>query len=127
MYILTTNRGRFRVRSQRVLLTYSQIKDDFDKEGLGAFLEEKLPQSDCIAIELERHQDGGLHIHAYFDAGPTGLAVNDPKHFDWSGHHPNITPIKVTPYKAYEYAIKDGGNPKGADQRGCPSREDSTS
>jgi len=28
--------------------------------------------------------------------------------FDFSNTHPNIKPIRLTPYKAYEYVLKDG-------------------
>jgi hypothetical protein len=91
---LTSNRlDRFRIRAQRFLLTYSQIPNDFDREGLGDFIKQTIEEFDCITCALEEHPiTGGFHIHCYIDAGRTYI-VNDPRHFDFCDIHLNIKAI----------------------------------
>ncbi|TGO07077.1 hypothetical protein BTUL_0335g00030 [Botrytis tulipae] len=98
--------GRFRVRAQRLLLTYSQINETFLKEDLGPWLKEKCGAT-TIRVALENHQDGGEHIHAYIDTG-TYFIINNQAELDYCDHHPNIEAIRVTPHKTWDYVAKDG-------------------
>jgi Geminivirus rep protein central domain len=98
------------MRAKRFILTYSQLADSFNRDGLGEHLKSLCPDFECISISVEEHpKTGGHHIHVYLDSGkPTGLTINDPLFFDYCEHHPNIKGIQVTPHKAYRYCTKDG-------------------
>ena len=100
---------RFRVRAQRFLLTYSQLPEDFDRDGLGPHIKTCLDDEFlCITIGIEEHPNtGGYHAHCYVDTNRTFI-INDPLFFDFDGVHPNIKPIRTTPHNARDYAIKDG-------------------
>lgn len=105
--IRRSERGRFRLRTQRVILTYSQISDRFDKDALGPFLLSLEEDSDCIRVAHEHHRDGGSHMHAYVDWGRVRYTTN-PLEFDFGGTHPNIKSIRATPWRVYEYVGKEG-------------------
>ncbi|KAF7511354.1 hypothetical protein GJ744_004919 [Endocarpon pusillum] len=87
--------------------SYSQIPDDFDREGLGPFLKETIGDFEYISCAVEEHHTtGGYHIHSYIDTGRTYI-TNDARHFDCDDIHPNIKPVRNTPWKAKEYSQKD--------------------
>ena len=99
---------RFRIRAQRFLLTYSQIPDGFDRDGLAPFLKSVLIDVDCLVVTVEEHPNaGGYHIHVYVDHGSI-FVINAPDMLDYCDVHPNIKPIRTTPIKAYDYVMKDG-------------------
>nr|WCD56371.1 MAG: replication associated protein [Genomoviridae sp.] len=86
-----------------VLVTYAQC-GDLDPwrvverfSSLGA---------ECI-VGREHHEDGGLHLHVFADFGRK-FRSRKADILDVDGRHPNLAPIKRTPAKAYDYAIKDG-------------------
>jgi hypothetical protein len=86
-----------------VLVTYAQC-GDLDPwrvverfSSLGA---------ECI-VGREHHEDGGLHLHVFADFGRK-FRSRKADVLDVDGRHPNLAPIKRTPAKAYDYAIKDG-------------------
>ncbi|AGU67651.1 replication associated protein [Faeces associated gemycircularvirus 10] len=62
--------------------------------------------AECI-IGREAHADGGTHLHAFCDFGERFYTA-DPRRFDVDGYHPNVQPFGRTPYKGWDYAIKDG-------------------
>lgn len=99
-----------------VLLTYSQI--DRDHQDVP---EEQRPsrtlhrpilrlvqsiQAECI-IGRENHGDGGKHLHVFI-AFKRRFSTRNPRYFDVEGFHPNIKRVGYTPWKSYDYAIKDG-------------------
>lgn len=65
--------------------------------GLGA---------ECI-IGREIHQDGGIHLHCFIDFGRK-FRSRRTDIFDVDGRHPNINQSYGTPWRGYDYAIKDG-------------------
>ncbi|AMH87711.1 replication-associated protein [Pteropus associated gemycircularvirus 7] len=88
---------------RRALITYSQCGnlDPFEVSNhfsnLGA---------ECI-VGRERHSDGGIHLHVFVDFGRQ-FSSRKTDVFDVGGCHPNIAKCGRTPWKAYDYAIKDG-------------------
>lgn len=95
------------------LLTYSQC------DGLDPFeIVEKLSQLrlECI-IGRELHGDGGLHLHAFVDAGNRVFRSRRVDCFDVGGFHPNVQHVHRTPWLSYDYAIKEGDVVAGAAER----------
>lgn len=88
---------------RRALITYSQcgtldpfaVSDHFSNLG-----------AECI-VGRERHADGGIHLHVFVDFGRQ-FSSRKTDVFDVGGYHPNIEKCGRTPWKAYDYAIKDG-------------------
>lgn len=106
----------FRFRCKHVLLTYAQC-DDLDAERVNDHLGSL--GAECI-IGRENHADGGVHLHA-FAMWERQFETRNVRLFDVDGRHPNISVIKRTPEKAFDYAIKDGDVVAGRLQR--PSRD----
>ncbi|AXL65871.1 replication-associated protein [Spider associated circular virus 1] len=85
------------------LLTYAQCDalDGFrvmeHLSGLGA---------ECI-VGREVHADGGVHLHCFVDFGRK-FRSRKTDIFDVDGRHPNIVGSYGTPWRGYDYAIKDG-------------------
>ncbi|KAN0085235.1 hypothetical protein V8E54_001702 [Elaphomyces granulatus] len=101
-------RSQFRIRAQRFLLTYSQVHQDFDRDGLGPFLKDIFGDLECITIAVEEHPTtGGYHLHVYVDKGST-FVINSADLLDFCDVHPNIKPVRTTPHKARDYVLKDG-------------------
>lgn len=93
----------FRFQARYALLTYAQC-GDLDGfrvmdhlSGLGA---------ECI-VGREVHEDGGLHLHCFVDFGRK-FTSRRTDIFDVDGRHPNIEASLGTPWRGYDYAIKDG-------------------
>nr|AMH87726.1 replication-associated protein [Pacific flying fox faeces associated gemycircularvirus-11] len=88
---------------RRAILTYSQcgtldpftVSDHFSNLG-----------AECI-VGRERHSDGGIHLHVFVDFGRQ-FSSRKTDVFDVGGYPPNIAKCGRTPWKAYDYAIKDG-------------------
>ena len=98
-----------------VLVTYAQC-GDLDPwrvverfSSLGA---------ECI-VGREHHEDGGLHLHVFADFGRK-FRSRKADVLDVDGRHPNLAPVKRTPAKAYDYAIKDGDVVAGGLERPEP-------
>ena len=100
---MPSNNG-FRINNRYLLLTYSQVGDDFSWRGLGGMLHNL---GAFIRLGRESHEDGGTHYHVFCDF-ETAYSTRDCRKFDFEGHHPNIEPVRRTPRKAWEYAGKDG-------------------
>ena len=47
----------------------------------------------------------------------TGFVIDSPQFFDYCETQSNIRPVRVTPYKVYDYTIKDGDI---VDEEGTP-------
>lgn len=102
----------FSVNARYVLLTYAQCGelDPFRiVEVIGGL------QAECI-IGRELHEDGGIHLHCFVDFGRKFRSRRTDV-FDVDGRHPNITSSRGTPWKGYDYAIKDGDIVAGGLQR----------
>ncbi|QCQ85268.1 replication-associated protein [Finch associated genomovirus 1] len=96
------------------LLTYAQCGglDPFEVcEHLGRL------GAECI-IGREDHEDGGVHLHAFF-MFEREYRTRDERHFDVGGCHPNVVRGYGTPEKGYDYAIKDGDIVAGGLARPC--------
>lgn len=108
-HILITNRsGRFRLRAKRILVTWSQLPEDFDFDGLKELLETTLGPTKCSRAGREEHPEtGGYHVH-WFAEAKSDFIVNDPRLLDYCDVHPNIEPVRSTPWFAAEYPLKDG-------------------
>jgi len=93
----------FRFQAKYGLLTYAQC-GDLDPfavvEHLGRL------GAECI-IGRETHEDGGLHLHAFFMFERKFESRNE-RIFDVDGRHPNIVRGYRTPELGYDYATKDG-------------------
>uniref|UniRef100_A0A8A4XCD2 Replication-associated protein n=1 Tax=Ficedula parva Genomoviridae sp. TaxID=2814952 RepID=A0A8A4XCD2_9VIRU len=100
---LTLLMSDFRCNARFFLLTYAQC-GELD----GWSVMEHLSQlgAECV-IGRELHADGGIHLHCFVDFGEKfrGRGVQI---FDVEDRHPNIETVGRTPWKAYDYAIKDG-------------------
>lgn len=89
--------------AKHLLLTYAQCGalDPFTvSDHLSAL------SAECI-VGRERHADGGIHLHVFVDFGRQ-FSSRKVDIFDVGGYHPNIARVGRTPWKAYDYAIKDG-------------------
>jgi hypothetical protein len=87
-----------------------------------------------MRIALEKHKTSdGYHIHAYVDSGYSdeyadGIQqLNNERELDYCDIHPNITPVRVTPWKAWDYTGKDndiiyevGDAPKAPEKKLLP-------
>jgi Geminivirus Rep catalytic domain len=88
-----------------ILLTYAQTKDDFDFNAIHRIVSNA--GGTCV-IAREKHKDGGTHYHAFLHFNKKRFQTRSFHYFDTQGHHPNIAVIRYTPWKSYDYTIKDG-------------------
>lgn len=93
----------FQFNARFLLLTYAQCGE---LDGFAIMEHLSLLGAECI-IGRELHEDEGIHLHCFVDFGSKyrGRGVQI---FDVDGRHPNIETVGRTPWKAYDYAIKDG-------------------
>lgn len=96
----------FQLKAYHVLLTYSQADRIETSESLLEFLQSKLPGVSW-RIGRERHQDGGVHYHAFGCRKTTQIRINSWSFLDFRGVHPNILKVGRTPVNAFRYAGKD--------------------
>lgn len=96
------------------LLTYAQC-GGLDPSGVCEHLGRI--GAECI-IGREDHEDGGVHLHAFF-MFEREYRTRDERHFDVGGCHPNVVRGYGTPEKGYDYAIKDGDVVAGGLARPC--------
>lgn len=85
------------------LLTYAQC-GELDPHEVVCHLGDL--GAECI-IGRENHDDGGIHLHAFFMFGRKFRSRNE-RVFDVGGRHPNIVRGYGTPEKGWDYATKDG-------------------
>lgn len=94
----------FRFNAKRAFLTYPR-SGDLTQQQLLEFLRD---ERGCVwyCIGLEKHADGGNHIHAYAEWAER-LDVRDERYFDVAGHHPNVQPVRNRA-SVLKYCQKDG-------------------
>nr|QCX29367.1 Replication-associated protein [Plant associated genomovirus 2] len=93
----------FRFAAKYGLLTYAQcgnldpwaVNDHLGRLG-----------AECI-IGREDHEDGGVHLHAFF-MFERRFESRNVRVFDVAGRHPNVVAGYSTPEKGWAYATKDG-------------------
>lgn len=95
-----------------VLLTYAQC-GDLDPWTVSDHL--STLGAECI-VGRESHADDGIHLHVFADFGRK-FSSRKTDVFDVGGCHPNIERVGKTPWKAYDYAIKDGDVVAGGAER----------
>ena len=95
--------SEFRCNARYFLLTYAQCGS---LDGFVVMDHLSAMGAECI-IGRELHEDGGLHLHCFLDFGDK-YRGRGAEIFDVEGRHPNIETVGRTPWKAYDYAIKDG-------------------
>lgn len=87
----------FRFNAEKVYLTYSQTKEKMDEDWLYKQISLKADIHQFI-ISQEEHEDGGKHLHAYFEFLEK-LDTRNPKFFDVDyynkSYHPNIQKPKT--------------------------------
>nr|QBX89245.1 replication associated protein [Apis mellifera genomovirus 1] len=93
----------FRFAARYGLLTYPQC-GDLDPWAIVEMLGEL--GAECI-VGRESHQDGGVHLHAFF-MFQSKFESRNVRVFDVDGMHPNVVRGYSSPEKGYAYAIKDG-------------------
>ncbi len=87
-------------------LTYSQVPEVFQKEGLKAHLESIGEVQDYV-IAREKHADGGDHFHAYVKFKGDGVAPKDVLKFKWVDRTANAESCR-SPKAVIKYCKKDG-------------------
>nr|UBJ26231.1 replication-associated protein [Giant panda feces-associated gemycircularvirus] len=93
----------FQCNARYFLVTYAQCGD---LDGFSVMELFSSLGAECI-IGRELHEDQGIHLHAFVDFGAK-FRGRGSEIFDVEGRHPNIQTVGRTPWKAYDYAIKDG-------------------
>jgi hypothetical protein len=114
--------ANFQFNARYLLVTYAQcgqldpwaVMDMFSQLG-----------AECL-IGRELHEDEGTHLHVFVDFG-TKYRGRGATVFDVDGRHPNIETVGRTPWKAYDYAIKDGDVVCGGAERPIESSNSGTS
>ncbi len=100
---------KFRFNAIKVFLTYSQTPPKLTTHKLLKLINAKAEVDDYL-IAVEEHEDGGLHLHAYFKFSAK-LDTKDYRFFDlkyWGKvHHPNIAKVTALP-ELLKYIRKDG-------------------
>ena len=87
-----------------LMLTYSQVKDDFDPKLIVA---KARAHKAKYHISRELHQDGGVHYHALFMFDKRFQSRNT-KAFNIGIYHPHWLLVRAHPWKSWDYVGKDG-------------------
>lgn len=95
---------KFRFRGRFCLLTYSQVDRGFDFSGI---VEHVVADGALCVIGRERHANDGTHYHAFIDYRRV-RDFSGSTRWDVRRHHPNLLPVSRTPWRAFQYATKDG-------------------
>lgn len=95
--------NKFRIQTKKLFGTYSQC--NLDKQVVLDWFQKQFEVSRYI-VAHEKHQDGGDHLHVYFEFRKTCNIVNCHR-CDIEGHHPSIEAVK-SPSKCQSYCKKDG-------------------
>lgn len=104
----------FRLNVSQVFLTYSQVNKRMDQQWL--LKQINRITGNCVSeylISLEKHKDGGLHLHAYIKFSKR-IDTKKQSYFDVvsyrHNYHPNIQKIKDfsrnTPYEIGTKQVK---------------------
>ncbi len=97
-------RGTFRIHAKRLFITWPQA-NELHLEDLHEWLILKFSPSHLITAE-ERHQDGGIHYHAYVEL-PSKRDFKNARFCDYEGRHANIGPVR-NHQASITYCKKDG-------------------
>lgn len=99
----------FRLQAKTFILTYSQVdnEDAFVRTPTDHFdhCTSLLGPLDVYRLGRELHQDGGTHFHAYVSAS-TKCTTRNARLFDYAGYHPNVRPVRKTPWTSWDYVGK---------------------
>jgi len=114
--------ANFQCNARYFLVTYAQCGDLDGFAVMGHF---SSLGAECI-IGREHHADEGLHLHAFVDFG-SKFRGRGAEIFDVDGRHPNIETVGRTPWKAFDYAIKDGDVVCGGAERPVESSKSGSS
>jgi len=99
--------SNFHFDGQHVFLTYPQCAE-LSRERVRDFFVEKT-NCDKFFVALERHADGGRHVHAYFHWERRRRFVGADC-FDVDGHHPNISRPRSAKH-VIAYCAKEDDSP----------------
>lgn len=104
----------FQFNNKKALLTYPQLNMDHTAQYVGEHFKwmfQKVLDFSYIICCKEMHQDGGHHYHIYFELNKA-FYTRCQRFFDFNFndniYHPNIEPVKRTPWKTVQYVMKDG-------------------
>lgn len=99
----------FRLQAKSFILTYSQVanEDAFVRTPSSHFdhCTSLLGTLDVYRLGRELHQDGGTHFHAYVSPSAK-CSTRNARLFDYAGYHPNIRPVRKTPWTSWDYVGK---------------------
>lgn len=101
-------KGRFRISAKKLFLTYSQIPTEMTEHDAYIPLQQKLDIRNYL-IAVEKHKDGGLHIHAVIVLRKK-CNITSPKTLDLVFEnkpiHGNYAPVKNI-NQSIAYVCKD--------------------
>lgn len=103
----------FNLRSKTIFLTYSQLSEDgariffADATNHYKFIVSTLGNPTQYRLSRERHQDGGLHAHAYV-AFASAVRIQSQHRLDFGLSHPNIQSVRTGHKTTWDYVGKDG-------------------
>lgn len=122
----------YRLQAKNILLTYSQVDNDdaFLRTPSAHFdhCTSLLGPLDVYRLGREFHQDGGTHFHAYVSPS-NKCSTRNARLFDYAGYHPNVRPVRKTPWKSWDYVgkehdvIYEHGERPGGDRAPDPGRQ----
>lgn len=104
----------FRLSNKKILLTYPQLNEDYTAQQFGEHFKwsfQNLIEFDYIICCRENHLEEGHHYHLFFISKNTFRSTNQrifDMEFQEGTYHPNIEPVKTTPWKTVDYIKKDG-------------------
>lgn len=99
----------YRLQAKHLLLTYSQVDNDAFLRTPTSHFEHctrVLGPLDLYRLGRELHSDGGTHFHAYVSPSHK-CSTRNARLFDYAGSHPNVLPIRKTPWKSWDYVGKE--------------------
>ena len=96
------DRVQFRFKRRFCILTYSQVPPDFLMRGLARAY---IATADCAPYHENCTRMAELTTMLSWTIN--ACEIDRQSRWDVAGHHPNITPVSRTPYKALEYVSKD--------------------
>nr|AIY31232.1 putative replicase protein [Dromedary stool-associated circular ssDNA virus] len=115
IHLITLNMNHaFRLSNKKILLTYPQLNEDYTAQQFGEHFKwtfQNIINFNYIIACKENHQDQGHHYHLYFESEEPFRSTNErifDLQFQIGTYHPNIEPVKRTPWKTVDYIKKDG-------------------
>lgn len=82
----------FRFTAKNIFLTYPRC--DVAPPVFVEWIKSQFPTAQYWTVAQERHEDGGLHLHAVISFSRKYNSRVSTR-FDFEGHHPNIQPVRV--------------------------------